>query len=159
MTSTVTLTVVSGPLRGARYVIDQRTTRVLRRSADWDPQLPDDDRHRTVSRHHCMLDVNPPDVRVRDFGSLNGTFVNGTMIGRRRTGQTPQEVAVGRFPEHDLYDGDELRLGDTTFRVDVRMPTRTRLLVRCRMCGRDADTGINGHDGDHMCASCRSAPE
>ena len=81
------------------YVIDQRTTRILGRSTDCDPRLPDDDRHRMVSRHHCMLDVNPPQVRVRDFGSLNGTFVNGTMIGRRRPDQSPREAAGHACPE------------------------------------------------------------
>jgi len=36
-----------------------------------------------------LLDINPPDIRVRDFGSKNGTFVNGEKIGQREAYQTP----------------------------------------------------------------------
>lgn len=28
-----------------------------------------------VSRHHCLFDIAPPGVHVRDLGSSNGTFV------------------------------------------------------------------------------------
>src|SRR5262249_48214229 len=34
-----------------------------------------------ISRHHCLLDIDPPHVWVRDLGSLNGTFVNSENIG------------------------------------------------------------------------------
>jgi hypothetical protein len=57
----VTLTVVTGEDQ-RRYVFDERTTCVLGRAADCDPRLPDDERHRKVSRHHCLIDINPPDA-------------------------------------------------------------------------------------------------
>jgi hypothetical protein len=120
MALSVVLTVIRGPLDGQEYVATERTTWVLGRSRDCDPRLPDDVDHRTVSRHHCLLDINPPLVRIRDFGSLNGTRINGTVIGKRRTGQTPEDAASDSYPEHDLADGDELRLGDTVLRVKIR---------------------------------------
>ncbi|MDF0552306.1 FHA domain-containing protein [Kamptonema sp. UHCC 0994] len=52
-----------------------------------------EENHRTISRYHCLLDINPPDIRVRDFGSKNGTFVNGKKIGQRQANQTPEEGA------------------------------------------------------------------
>ncbi|MFI7680584.1 protein kinase [Actinophytocola sp. NPDC049390] len=57
-----------------------------------------------VSRRHCAFDVDPPLLSVRDLGSRNGTFVNGARV----TG------------DQELKDGDELRAGDTTIRVEVR---------------------------------------
>jgi eukaryotic-like serine/threonine-protein kinase len=114
----VTLTVVTGEDR-RRYVFDERTTCVLGRAADCDPRLPDDERHRKVSRHHCLIDINPPDARIRDFGSLNGTYLNEERIGQRQPGQTPTEAAGLSYPEHDLADGDEIRLGDTVLRVTI----------------------------------------
>jgi eukaryotic-like serine/threonine-protein kinase len=47
------------------------------------PRVPDDHEHRTISRLHCLIDVNPPDIRIRDMGSKFGTFVNGVRIGQR----------------------------------------------------------------------------
>ena len=89
MTATVTLRLLKGRLDRTEYVFDERTTCVLGRADDCAPRLPSDEYHRTVSRHHCLLDINPPDARIRDFGSLNGTFVNGKKIGQRNANQTP----------------------------------------------------------------------
>lgn len=35
--------------------------------------------HPTVSRSHCRIDLSPAGVRVRDLGSVNGTWINGVM--------------------------------------------------------------------------------
>ncbi|MDT9687359.1 protein kinase [Streptomyces sp. P9(2023)] len=157
-TATVTLTLVEGRLDPDRYVFDERTTCVIGRSKDCSPRLPSDEHHDTVSRHHCLLDINPPDIRVRDFGSLNGTYVNGKKIGQRESHQTPQEGAAMAFPEHDLADGDEIRLGETVFRVDIHAP-RTLPLARCANCGNPADGDGGSRAGDHLCTDCRSAPD
>lgn len=155
MTSSVTLRLVKGRLEGAEpglteYVFDERTTSVLGRAEDCVPRLPNDERHRTVSRHHCLLDINPPDARIRDFGSLNGTYVNGRKIGQRAAGQTPEQGAAAASAEHDLSHGDEIRLGDTVFRVEIR-GARQRTLVltdpgamakRLVDLARDGDQGL-----------------
>jgi pSer/pThr/pTyr-binding forkhead associated (FHA) protein len=54
-----------------------------------------------VSRRHCRFTRQGAEVLVQDLESLNGTFVND----RPAPFPTP------------LRDGDELRLGPTTFRV------------------------------------------
>ncbi|MEZ2237504.1 protein kinase [Microcoleus sp.] len=91
------------------------------RAKDCYPKIPDDDKHRTISRYHCLLDINPPDIRIRDFGSKNGTFVNGKKIGQREAHQSPEEAAQIQFPEYDLGEGDEFTLSDTSFRVAVAL--------------------------------------
>ncbi|GAA4560849.1 protein kinase domain-containing protein [Planotetraspora kaengkrachanensis] len=160
MTATVTLRLVKGRLDRTEYVFDERTTCVLGRADDCAPRLPSDDHHRTVSRHHCLLDINPPDIRIRDFGSLNGTFVNGEKIGQREAHQTPAEGAATSFPEHDLTDGDEIRLGETVFRVAIRLPTaqRTLSLARCAKCDREVGSELGGRSGEYVCASCQAEP-
>lgn len=164
----VKLTVVTGARPGTEYVFSERTTAILGRAEDCSPQILDDGPRQQVSRHHCLLDVNPPDVRIRDFGSLNGTHVNHTEIGRRRDGQTPEEGARLQFRERDLVDGDTVRVGRTTLRVEVTAAAATRVEAAvaaaaapattkryCGHCGRDVDTDP-GRAGEVLCAACRS---
>ena len=41
-----------------------------------------------VSRNHCVLDMDNKGITVRDFGSLNGTYVNGKNVGQREKGMS-----------------------------------------------------------------------
>jgi serine/threonine-protein kinase len=134
MPAKVTLTVTQGPLRGQEFIFAERTTCIMGRADDCHPRLPNDEDHRTISRHHCLLDINPPDIRIRDFGSRNGTFVNGKKIGQRGKDQTPAQGAAIRFPEHDLEDGDRIELGDTVFQVGIIFP------VLCAECWEEIAT-------------------
>jgi pSer/pThr/pTyr-binding forkhead associated (FHA) protein len=52
-----------------------------------------------VSRRHCQFVIDPPYATVRDLGSLNGTFVNGSRIDG----------------EYDLVDGDVVQVGEMTW--------------------------------------------
>src|SRR5688572_28071350 len=108
MPAKVTLTIIEGELSGREFDFDDRTTCIIGRGGDCNPRIPDDEPHQTISRHHCLLDINPPDIRVRDFGSLNGTYVNGRKIGQRDSTQTPLQAAEVRFPEYDLRHGDAI---------------------------------------------------
>ncbi|WP_063813672.1 protein kinase domain-containing protein [Nocardia anaemiae] len=144
MPATVTLSVTSGPTEGERFVYSEKAHCVVGRAADCHPQLVEHGPRPLVSRHHCLFDINPPDVRVRDFGSLNGTHVNGIEIGRRLPGQTPEEGALLEFRERDLVDGDEIRLGDTVIRVGVVVPPA------CRHCGTEIGSDVD------VCRRCRA---
>lgn len=122
MSAKITLTIIAGSLQGQGFIFETRNTCIMDRAQDCTPHLPDDQHHRTVSRYHCLLDINPPAIRIRDFGSLNGTYINGQLIGRRHPETTPEQRDQMYFPEHDLKPGDEIRLGNTVFRVDVEEP-------------------------------------
>lgn len=119
MTAKVILRVISGKLTDQEFSFTERTTCLVGRSTDCQIQLPNDPEHRTVSRYHCLLDINPPAVRIRDFGSLNGTFINGENIGQRQKDQSAQDASKIRFPEYDLQNGDRIQLGKTLFRVCI----------------------------------------
>lgn len=57
---------------------------------------------RAVSRRHCRITWEDEECFLEDLGSTNGTFLNGRRIN-------PGE----RVP---IYDGDEISVGDSTFR-------------------------------------------
>jgi serine/threonine-protein kinase len=154
MPAKVILTVVTeGPLKGKQFVFDERASTIVGRDQDCTPRLPNDAGHKTISRHHCLLDVNPPDARVRDFGSLNGTLLNGVKIGQRDRGMSREEAAQKQFPEHDLKDGDTIELGKTAFRVNVHVPTMCATCQAEITDDQKAQALIAGNV--YQCAACR----
>jgi eukaryotic-like serine/threonine-protein kinase len=113
----VELMLISGPLQGQRFVFDQRTTCLIGRGSDCNIVIPEPEERRVISRHHCVLDINPPDVRIRDLGSLNGTFLNGINIGQRASQEAASHDNAAQFSECDARDGDIVRVGTTEFRI------------------------------------------
>ncbi|MFF5157796.1 protein kinase [Streptomyces sp. NPDC000348] len=114
MPTTVTLTVRgTAPAAGKAYAYTRPTTLVAGRARDCELRMPRDDAR--VSRRHCRFDIDPPEVRVRDLGSLNGTYVNGVKIG----GRQPEPRPGG---ERALADGDVVRVGGTELLVSVTAP-------------------------------------
>lgn len=188
MPAKVILTVIQGPMTGQQFAFEERTTCLVGRAPDCTLRLPNDKDHSQIGRHHCLLDINPPDVRVRDFGSRNGTYLNGKLIGKRAADGSGES----EFPEYDVKDSDQIRVGNTVFAVRVQAPVRC---VACRAeiadehrsaaevapgqfecetcrsrgakqtkrscvkCGRDV-TAEPGADrqGDYVCARCRENP-
>jgi pSer/pThr/pTyr-binding forkhead associated (FHA) protein/S1-C subfamily serine protease len=94
--ATATLVVTSGPRAGERVPISGQMT-VGRENAD----LVFEDAE--LSRRHALLTAAGGTVEISDEGSANGTFVND----RRIDGAT------------SLNDGDSIRVGTTTFAVEV----------------------------------------
>jgi serine/threonine-protein kinase len=155
MPAVVKLSVTSGPSAGREFAFPERSTCIAGRAQDCEPRIAEDpEGPQLVSRHHCLFDVNPPDVRVRDFGSLNGTLVNGEEIGRRQAGQTPEEGARNVYRERDLVDGDEVGLGTTVLRVTVAVPT---VCTRCSAELPGDDVLVSVGTGAEVCGRCRSA--
>ena len=78
MSSKVILTVTRGEAKGKTYTYDGQERVLIGRQEDCAIVVPE----KTVSRYHCLLEILPPRVRLQDFGSLNGTFLNGEKIGQ-----------------------------------------------------------------------------
>ncbi|MCX6996494.1 MAG: FHA domain-containing protein [Kiritimatiellaeota bacterium] len=95
MSAKIKIRVTGGAMQGKEFTFAEHDTFVFGRQADCHCCLPDD---RLVSRHHFFMEVNPPDARIRDFGSLNGTHVNGRKIGARAKGETPETGAKRAYP-------------------------------------------------------------
>src|SRR5215471_18927876 len=120
MPGKIILEVTDGPIRGKVFSFEEHDTFIFGRARDCHARLSQEDT--TASRHHFLLEVNPPDVRVRDLGSLNGTYVNGKKYGGRREGESPQEAAQRKQPDMDLNDHDTIGVGETIFRVRIVSP-------------------------------------
>jgi pSer/pThr/pTyr-binding forkhead associated (FHA) protein len=118
----VILRATEGILKGKEFVFSGRALCVVGRSRRCSLRMPDGDG--SVSRYHCLLDIDAPAVRVQDLGSLNGTYVNGEKIGQRDPGQSAQEAARFEHPTRALRPGDKLQVGNGVFRVDVVQPAQ-----------------------------------
>lgn len=110
MSSKVILTMTDGPLKGQRFVLEEYDILIVGRAEDCHLCLTHEDMK--ASRHHCILEISPPHVRIRDLGSAHGTYVNGTKYGARKKGESPKEGAKHRYREVDLQSGDEIRIGN-----------------------------------------------
>jgi len=69
-----------------------------------------------ISRHHCVVLVEDAFVAVRDFGSKNGTYVNG------------QKIAA----EVELKSGDRLKVGQLEFEVRIDVGVGGKKLPKVR---------------------------
>lgn len=151
MPASVILTVFEGALKGKTFRLEERAVLLIGKEADCHLRFPQDEQHRTISRHHCLLDISPPLIRLRDLNSLNGTFVNG-----RRIGRGARKVEERGDAEIDLKHGDEVRLGPSGavgLRVEVRVP------LTCYGCGaeigQESDAMATLRSGALFCAKCQ----
>ena len=115
MPGKLTLEVTAGPIKGQTFTFEDHDTLFFGRGNDCHARLSDDDT--TASRHHFLLEANPPDARIQDIGSRNGTYINGTKFGGRPAHMTPEEARNLDYPTVDLKDGDEIKVGETVFTV------------------------------------------
>jgi pSer/pThr/pTyr-binding forkhead associated (FHA) protein len=118
----LTLQVKNGTLAGKKFEFEGSQKVVIGRGHDCQINLSDDVEFLCVSRHHCLIDVAGAVVRVHDLGSRNGTYINEMQIGRPEAWHLSARVASMPFWEYDLRNGDELRVGSTTFQVGIAMP-------------------------------------
>lgn len=96
----ISLTVTAGPHKGKVFTFVGHDTFLVGRSKRAHFRLPMKDKY--FSRIHFMVEVNPPQCRLMDMGSTNGTSVNGQKVGTA-----------------DLRDGDQIKAGQTVLRVAV----------------------------------------
>lgn len=109
----ITITLVDGQNHEKQFEFDAPQICVFGRASDCDIAPPDSDESLLISRHHCLLEIDPPAVRIHDLGSTNGTYVNGVKIrsDQQKARQGPHAKGVR------LYDGDEVKAGPVVLRV------------------------------------------
>lgn len=108
MNPKVRLNITEGRDKGKSFTFEEHDTFILGRMADCHVCIADDE---PVSRHHFLLEVCPLSASLRDLGSLNDTHVNGQKHGGREKSETPEQAAKQRYPEVELGDGDEVKVG------------------------------------------------
>jgi pSer/pThr/pTyr-binding forkhead associated (FHA) protein len=97
-----TLVVTRGPGSGSRFLLDAEVVHVGRHPES-DIFLDDV----TVSRRHAELARTGSAWRVRDVGSLNGTYVNRQRIEDEAPLTNGDEVQIGRFKLVFLTSGGQ----------------------------------------------------
>ncbi len=127
MPGKVTLKVIDGPIKGKVFTFENHDAFIFGRDKNCHARLPEGDLE--ASRHHFILEVNPPAVSLRDLGSLNGTYVNNTKHGGRRETDNPQDADQSRLPAVDISHGDLIHVGRTVIRISVEVA------VFCNECG------------------------
>jgi serine/threonine-protein kinase len=148
----VNLKVTAGPYKGRIFSFTQHDSFLIGRSPYAHLCLPND---RFFSRHHCLLEMNPPHSYLRDLGSTNGTFLNGH-----------------RVQDAFLNNGDRIQCGETILMVEVTaeskdlsettqdsgVPARpVVVMVECVNCGRREQAQAASPD-EHLtflCEDCR----
>jgi len=113
MSTKLILRATGGELHGQEFSFSGPAHCVLGRSRECTLRLPGDG---TVSRQHCLIEVDNGTAWIQDLGSLNGTLVNGEKIGQRERLRNGDATMV-QPPRQGLRNGDELRVCNNTFRV------------------------------------------
>ena len=107
MKEKITIEIIKGEGAGQKFEYEDAERIFVGRQADCGIVLPE----KTVSRYHCLLDINPPTVKLQDFGSLNGTFLNDVKIGQRERDKSWEEASRDAHKEYELHDGDVIGIG------------------------------------------------
>jgi serine/threonine-protein kinase len=107
----------AGCLRGRAFEFATPVHCVMGRSRMCHLQLPADP---TVSRQHCLIEADEYGLWAQDLASLNGTYVNGERLGPR-AGLSDDTQLQG--PRQLLRHGDELRICDNVFAIEVHSST------------------------------------
>lgn len=145
----VNLKVLAGPYRDRVFCFTQPDTFLIGRSNEAHLCLTED---KFFSRHHCLLEINPPHCFLRDLGSTNGTFVDGEKVS-----------------EAFLRSGAQIQGGETVLLVEVDVgssapnttPTAavrpTIVTVVCLNCGRREEAQANSPEEQltFLCEDCR----
>lgn len=151
MSGRVKLQVIEGPMKGKEFVFEEHDAFLFGRMPDCHACFPNDQQ---VSRHHFIMEANPPDARIRDLGSLNGTYVDDVKYGSRKPGETPEEGARRQYTEVDLKSGSRIRVGQTILTVLLEGA------LECCQCGRSIPEQSRERSawigGTFICAECKA---
>ncbi len=85
------LTVISGPNRGTSYAVQEGELSIGRQTGNTIVLQSS-----KVSKTHCVLLVKNGEVVIKDQGSSNGTFINGTLTKLKKL-KTGDRISVGEY--------------------------------------------------------------
>lgn len=154
MCSDAALIVCAGPLNGKIYSFDSHNAFIFGRLEECHCCILND---AWVSRRHFIIEVNPPDMRIRDLGSLNGTYVNDRKIGSREKSEAMEQGQNRKSPEVDLKDGDIIKVGQTVLAVQINAEWASGPIL-CARCGKDVAYEFGGRKlGAYICINCRQS--
>lgn len=147
-------------MAGRQFRFTEPDTVVFGRAEDCQCRLPVEDN--TVSRHHFLLEVSPPDCQLRDLGSLNGTYVNGAKYGGREKDEEPDHEKAARTAQAiQVKSGDLIGVGQTTMRVSAEAKEQDDSPAVCVGCAAKIPSSSRDElayiGGTYLCQACRRA--
>ena len=100
----------------------------------------------TVSRHHAELELAGAGVRVRDVGSTNGTYLNGSRVtdalatpgSRISFGKVEFDVREHQAPAEEEFGGE----GSLDATILRQMPVRVRADIAAQLADRPGSTSL-----------------
>jgi serine/threonine-protein kinase len=149
MTSKVKISITRGKLAGKSFSIKKPGFISIGGAKECHITLPDDE---MVADRHCLLIIRPDEVRLRDLGSVHGTYVNGRVFGAGAEGLT-DESGAPQTQEIRLKNNDRLTIGSTEIVIRILKPNS------CKRCGyemspEELQQARRAGPGP-LCASCR----
>jgi pSer/pThr/pTyr-binding forkhead associated (FHA) protein len=110
----VELTALNGPKEGIKYTFENQDIFILGRADDCTYVINDD---KTFSRHHFLIEINSQNATIIDLGSLNGTYVNDKLVGKREKDIDISNLA--RSKPVLLKDNDIIKAGNYKFVINI----------------------------------------
>jgi serine/threonine-protein kinase len=151
MPAKVTVTITKGENQGKSWEYAGEARIFVGRADDCAIRLSDP----AVSRYHCMMEANPPRLSFYDFGSLNGTWLNGEIAaeGRDASGLSLEDAQKEKHVIFNLKDGDRLGLSQhCELTVNIYEPP---YCARCRKEIEKAEEGrFKDDEGGQICGEC-----
>lgn len=119
MPTTVILRFLNTSLGDRTYSYNERSTCLIGRGDDCEIQLPTTEEFSLISRHHCLLNIDPPRITIRDLGSKNGTYVNDQKIGQRPKNLSPEDAKKLPYIETELQESDTIRIDTLLIQISI----------------------------------------
>jgi pSer/pThr/pTyr-binding forkhead associated (FHA) protein len=113
---------------------------LIGRGADCDLRL----RISSVSRHHCMIRLDPEEASVVDLGSSNGTFLNANRVRSQTAIHTGDVLQVGarRF---EVALGDDPIESSAKADIDsIAVTVKVKASENPRKAGEGGPAGLAG---------------
>lgn len=136
MPSKVLLTALRGPIEGTKYRFDEPMLCMVGRAESCMLRLIDEAGD-GVSRHHCLLDIKPPNASICDLGSRNGTLLNRERLPQSET--------------RTLASGDIIQIGQNAFEITLIAARK------CCICGEEMPEHVplsNTRTSRIVCDNC-----
>lgn len=133
----VSLIVENGPQQGKTFDFLEPELFIVGRSPDANFVLDKSDP--CVSRKHFMIEIVPPCCYIKDFRSLNGTWVNDK-----------------KCDQAQLNDGDVIAAGKTRFRVKISQSETMESCSKCSRCGNLYRPLPDNSLQNAVCSACQA---
>ncbi len=107
MAAKVKLQILNDIAAGDFYLFSEETECLIGRTPDCTIRFPQSTDYVGLSNRHCLLEIDPPLIWLRDLGSATGTFINDKQIGTSKDGLNL------------VRDGDVIHAGPMMVKVEI----------------------------------------